>query len=46
MELNAEFWLHLLALGFLPMVAVVVHLFPDLSTFLYSWVAPGVQSFK
>jgi hypothetical protein len=45
-ELNVEFWLHLAALGILPLIAIVVHLFPEVATFLYSWVAPGVESAK
>ena len=45
-ELNAEFWLHITAMGFLPLIGVLVHLFPDAATFLSSWVAPGVDSLK
>jgi len=45
-ELNAEFWLHIGALGVLPLIGLAVHLFPDLATFLYSWVAPGMESLK
>jgi hypothetical protein len=45
-ELNAEFFLHIGALGALPLIGLAVHLFPELATFLYSWVAPGVESLK
>ena len=45
-ELNADFWLHIGALGILPLIGLIVHLFPDVSTFLYSWVAPGIESAK
>jgi hypothetical protein len=45
-ELNAEFWLHITALGILPLIGLIVHLFPDVAAFLYSWVAPGIESFK
>jgi hypothetical protein len=45
-ELNLDFWLHLAALGILPLIALAVHLFPDIAGFLYSWVAPGLESTK
>ena len=45
-ELNFDFWLHLVALGILPLIALAVHLFPDMAGFLYSWVAPGLASTK
>ncbi|HUA83754.1 MAG TPA: hypothetical protein VMB85_07835 [Bryobacteraceae bacterium] len=42
-ELNREFWFQMIALGGLPLLGVLAHLFPQISQFLTSWVAPGVQ---
>jgi hypothetical protein len=43
-ELNAEFWMQLVALGGLPLLGVLAHLFPSLSQFLFQWIAPGVEA--
>jgi uncharacterized protein YozE (UPF0346 family) len=42
-ELNAEFWTQILALGGLPLLGLIAHLFPAISQFLFHWVAPGLQ---
>jgi hypothetical protein len=42
-ELNSEFWFQLMELGGLPLLGVVVHLFPSLGQFVFQWIAPGVQ---
>lgn len=43
-ELNREFWVQLLGLGVLPLLGVMAHLFPAISRFLFSWVAPSVEA--
>jgi hypothetical protein len=43
-ELGGGFWLHLAALGGLPLLGLLAHLFPPISNFLFSWVAPNLQS--
>jgi hypothetical protein len=43
-ELNREFWLQLVALGGLPLLGVLAHLFPSSSNFLFQWIAPGMQA--
>ena len=43
-ELGGSFWLHLVSLGGLPLLGLLAHLFPPLSDFLFSWVAPNLQA--
>jgi len=43
-QLNSAFWLHLTALGGLPLLGLLAHLFPPISNFLFSWVAPSLQA--
>jgi hypothetical protein len=43
-ELNGEFWVQLLALGGLPLLGVLAHLFPSATQFLFQWIAPSVQA--
>jgi hypothetical protein len=43
-QLNSAFWLHLTALGGLPLLGLLAHLFPPMSNFLFSWVAPNLQA--
>ncbi len=43
-ELNVEFWLQILAMGILPAIAVLTHLFPSVAAFLSSWVAPSLDA--
>ena len=43
-ELNREFWVQLITVGALPLVGVLAHLFPSISRFLFSWVAPSVEA--
>ena len=45
-ELNPQFWVQLAALGGLPLIGVLAHLFPQMSEFLFSWVAPGIQELR
>jgi hypothetical protein len=43
-ELSAEFWFQVVALGGLPLLGVIGHLFPSFSHFLFQWIAPSVQA--
>jgi hypothetical protein len=43
-ELNQEFWLRLAGMGILPFLAVLTHIFPEISGFVSSWVTPNVES--
>jgi hypothetical protein len=43
-ELSAEFWIQLLALGGLPLLGVLAHMFPSVSHFLFQWIAPSVEA--
>jgi hypothetical protein len=45
-ELNREFWAQLIALGGLPLLGVLAHLFPSISRFLFSWIAPSVEALR
>ena len=45
-ELNAGFWFQILAMGILPAIGVLSHLFPSIATFMYSWVAPSLESLR
>lgn len=45
-KLNAQFWVQIMAMGILPTIAVLSHLFPSLATFLTSWVAPSVNALE
>lgn len=43
-KLNWEFYGQIAALGALPLIGVLAHLFPAVGGFLSSWVAPSVES--
>jgi hypothetical protein len=43
-ELNREFWFQVIAMGVLPFVGLMLHLFPSLSSFVSSWVTPSVEA--
>jgi hypothetical protein len=45
-ELNFEFWLQATAVVAVPLVGVLVHLFPSIGGFMSSWVAPSLQALK
>lgn len=45
-ELNIEFWIQLIALGGLPLLGILGHLFPSLSQFLFQWIAPSMQAMR
>jgi hypothetical protein len=43
-ELTSDFWTQLIAMGILPLIGVMAHLFPALGNFLSSWIAPSVEA--
>jgi len=43
-ELNSEFWFQIAAMGLLPTIGVLTHLFPSMASFLSSWVAPSLDA--
>lgn len=45
-KLNWEFYLHVSALGVLPLLAVLYHLFPSLGVTLSSWLAPTIANLR
>jgi len=45
-ELGPEFWFKVLAFGFAPLVGLLTRIFPGISDFIFSWIQPGVSSFK
>jgi hypothetical protein len=45
-ELNFEFWIHTVAVGALPLVGILIHLFPSIGSFVSSWVAPSLEALR
>ncbi len=45
-ELDSRFWLQILGMGALPLLAVLGHLFPSIANFLYSWVTPSINALQ
>jgi hypothetical protein len=45
-ELGFQFWMQVAAVGALPLVGILVHLFPSISGFLTSWVAPSLEALR
>jgi hypothetical protein len=45
-ELDAEFWIKLVSFGAAPVLGLLATIFPELTNFLFSWVAPSVSSLK
>lgn len=43
-ELSQDFWIQVSAMGVLPLIGAISHLFPSISGYLYSWLAPGVEA--
>lgn len=42
-ELSRDFWFKVIGFGGIPLIGIVAHLFPTVSTFLYRWIVPGMQ---
>ena len=45
-ELDADFWFKLISFGTGPVLGLLATIFPEMTDFLFSWVAPGVSSIK
>jgi hypothetical protein len=45
-QLNFEFWIHTVAVGALPLVGILIHLFPSIGSFVSSWVAPSLEALR
>jgi hypothetical protein len=46
LELGIEFWVHLVTFGIGPLLALLTTLFLELTSFVVSFVQPGMQAFK
>ena len=44
--LDGDFWIKLVGFGAGPVIGLIATLFPQLTDFLFSWVAPGISSAK
>jgi len=45
-KLDSGFWTKLIAFGIGPLVGLLTALFPEITSFLISWLQPGVQAIK
>ena len=45
-KLGQDFWIKLIAFGIGPLIGLLTALFPEVSSFLTSWLQPGVQAIK
>ena len=45
-ELDGDFWIKLVSFGAGPVLGLMATIFPELTNFLFSWVAPGISSVK
>jgi hypothetical protein len=45
-ELGSEFWLKVVGYGAAPVLGLVTTIFPEWSSFLFSWLQPGLSSLK
>jgi len=45
-ELSFEFWVQAVAVAALPLIGILVHLFPSLGSFVSSWVAPSLEALR
>jgi hypothetical protein len=45
-ELGGDFWLKLLGFGIGPLLGLLTSVFPEFGGFLFSWLQPGLDSFK
>jgi hypothetical protein len=41
-ELGSEFWFKILGFGAAPLLGLIATIFPELSSFLFSWLQPGL----
>lgn len=45
-ELDPDFWFKLISFGAGPVLGLLATIFPEMTDFLFSWVAPGISSMK
>ena len=45
-ELDPEFWFKLISFGAGPVLGLLATIFPEMTDFLFSWIAPGVSAIK
>lgn len=45
-ELDTDFWIKLISFGAGPVLGLLATIFPEMTDFLFSWVAPGVSAVK
>jgi hypothetical protein len=45
-ELGGEFWLKLVEFAAVPLFGLLTTMFPQITDFFFSWVQPGLESFK
>jgi len=45
-ELGSDFWTKIIAVGAGPVLALLTAIFPQITTFVVSWLQPGVQAIK
>jgi hypothetical protein len=45
-ELNFEFWMQATAVVVVPLIGVLVHLFPSIGGFVSSWLAPSLEALR
>lgn len=45
-ELGGDFWLKILGVGIAPLLGLLTTVFPGIADFVFSWLQPGLQSFK
>jgi hypothetical protein len=45
-ELGSEFWFKILGFGAAPLLGLITAIFPELSSSLFSWLQPGLNSLK
>ena len=45
-ELGIDFWVKVITFGVWPVLGLLTALFPQITTFVTSWLQPGVQAIK
>lgn len=45
-ELGADFWIKLVGFGAGPVLGLIASVFPEFTSFIFSWVQPGIASLK
>jgi hypothetical protein len=45
-ELGLDFWLRLAGFGAVPLLSILVAQYPELNSFLFSWLQPALQAMK